>query len=101
MTSPWEKVLKKDEIYRNRPKTTQKHKKLVGKLYLIIKELQRILRKPKKAWEKLGKTIIDNQWVITDFDNFVRKTFLMELDYLREYLRVRTMETFLIELEDI
>ncbi len=50
----------------------------MGKLYLIIKELEPFMRKPKKAWEKLGKTILDNQGVRTIFDKSVRKTFLKE-----------------------
>jgi len=48
----------------------------VGKIYLIIKDLNPFVRKPKKAWEKLGKTIIDCQGVRKDFEKLVGKTFL-------------------------
>lgn len=34
------------------------------------------VRKTFFAWELRGKTILDNQWVTTIFDNFVRITFL-------------------------
>ena len=64
----WEKVLKLSEIDQN-------NKQLVGKLCLIFKGLQPFVGKQKKAWENFGKTIIDNQYVITIFGNFVGKTF--------------------------